>query len=140
MKHGCKRLLRGLITLVFAGAGVLKAGDATEFAFAIDRYHLVPWPVAVALALYLPWLEMAAAAALWSARTRAAALVILTILALVFLTALTTAAWRGLDIDCGCFGSLMTTGLRWALARAALSLLAVRLLARWDRAPDSAAV
>src|SRR6478672_3552926 len=43
---------------IFIYAGALKAIDPVQFANDIDNYKLLPWPVSVALAFYLPWLEI----------------------------------------------------------------------------------
>src|SRR6202030_704958 len=63
-----------------------------------------PWPVAVALALYLPWLEIFSGLALVTRRIYRGGLLILTLLTTVFIAASIVAKARGLDISCGCFG------------------------------------
>jgi putative oxidoreductase len=92
------------LAVVFAFAGVLKAADPNAFAEEIMRYQLVPWPVAVAMALWLPFLEMAAGAGILIPALRTGALAIVTALLLTFTAALLSAWQRGLNIDCGCFG------------------------------------
>lgn len=78
----------------------------------------MPWPVAAGLALYLPWLELVAAAALFWPGFRASGAAILTGLSAVFAVALGSALMRGLDISCGCFGSDTASGLAGPLIRA----------------------
>ena len=54
--------LTDLVHLRFRDALVhfqqLSAASPMEFAIGIDNFKLVPWPVSVALAFYLPWLEI----------------------------------------------------------------------------------
>jgi uncharacterized membrane protein len=92
------------LALVFVFAGGIKAADPKAFAEEIMRYQLVPWPVAVTLALWLPFLEMAAGAGILIPALRTGALAIVTALLITFTAALLSAWRRGLNIDCGCFG------------------------------------
>ena len=89
---------------VFAYAGVLKILNPASFATDIDHYEILPWPVVVVLALYLPWLELLGAMALMFKGFRVAALSLMLAMSALFLSALLSAARSGLDIDCGCFG------------------------------------
>ena len=90
---------------VFAVAGGMKVIDPAAFATDIDHYHLLPWPLIAGLALYLPWLECLCAAALLFEKFRASGLRLMLGMSFVFLAAMSSAAARGLDISCGCFGS-----------------------------------
>ncbi len=96
---------RLIVAGVFLYAGVGKALDPAGFADAIGNYRLAPYPVAVALSLYLPWLEIIGGAGLLWGRTRRGAALVLGALCLVFAAVATSALVRGLDIACGCFGS-----------------------------------
>jgi len=98
-------LLRLGIGSLFLYAGVLKAADPAGFAEEINRYHLLPWGAVAAVALYLPWLEVICGGSLIIGKSKKAALWLLSVLMIVFLMALGTAWFRGLDIRCGCFGS-----------------------------------
>jgi len=98
-------VLRFGIGALFLYAGALKAADPAGFAGEIDHYHLLPWEAVIALALYLPWLEVICGGALFFPRFKRASLWLLLLLMLVFLMALGSAWARGLDIRCGCFGS-----------------------------------
>jgi putative oxidoreductase len=82
----------------------LSLRDPVGFARDIDNYNLLPWPVAVVLALYLPWLEIFSGLALVTRRLYRGGLLILTLLTTVFIAASIVAKARGLDISCGCFG------------------------------------
>jgi uncharacterized membrane protein YphA (DoxX/SURF4 family) len=82
----------------------LSVASPVEFASGIDNFKLVPWPVSVALAFYLPWLEIFCALGLLFRLLYHGALTLLIILMVVFTLAISAAKVRGLDITCGCFG------------------------------------
>jgi hypothetical protein len=98
------RILDFIIAAIFIYAGVLKALDPVQLAHDIDHYKILPWTVGVALAFYLPWLEIFSGLALIFRLFYRGALSILTVLVVVFLVATVGAKVRGLDITCGCFG------------------------------------
>jgi putative oxidoreductase len=93
-----------LIAAVFIYAGIVKAWQPAEFARDIDNYKMVSWPVAVAFAFYLPWLEILCGISLFIPRVRGGSIFILTSLTIAFIVASVVAKARGLDISCGCFG------------------------------------
>jgi uncharacterized membrane protein YphA (DoxX/SURF4 family) len=93
-----------IVAGIFIYAGAIKALDPVQFASDIDNYKIVPWPVSVVLAFYLPWLEIFCGFALVVRLLYRGALSILTALILVFTLATVAAKVRGLDITCGCFG------------------------------------
>ena len=101
-------LLADLTHLRFGDALVhfqqLSVASPVEFASGIDNFKLVPWPVSVALAFYLPWLEIFCALGLMFRLLYRGALTLLITLMVVFTLAITAAKVRGLDITCGCFG------------------------------------
>jgi putative oxidoreductase len=105
---GVWRVLWRILDLVLAGifiyAGALKAIDPVQFASDIDNYKILPWPVSVALAFYLPWLEIFCALGLAFRFLYRGALSIITLSVVVFTLAIIAAKVRGLDITCGCFG------------------------------------
>jgi putative oxidoreductase len=98
------RVLDFVVAGIFVYAGVIKALDPVQFANDIDNYKLLPWSVSVALAFYLPWLEIFCGFALIVRLFYRGALSLLTLLILVFTLATIAAKVRGLDITCGCFG------------------------------------
>ena len=52
------RIVDFAVAGIFIYAGALKAIDPVELAHDIDNYKMLPWPISVALAFYLPWLEI----------------------------------------------------------------------------------
>jgi len=89
---------------LFIYAGAIKALDPVQFASDIDNYKILPWPISVGLAFFLPWLEILCGLALVVRLLYRGALLIFTSLILVFTLATIAAKARGLDITCGCFG------------------------------------
>jgi putative oxidoreductase len=98
------RILDFVLAGIFIYAGALKAIDPVQFASDIDNYKLLPWPVSVAIAFYLPWLEIFCAVGLVFRFFYRGALSILSASIVVFTLATIAAKARGLDITCGCFG------------------------------------
>ena len=97
--------LRIVPAAIFLYAGVAKIFNPAQLADDILGYEILPYAPAVAAALYLPWLEIAAACALFHRRLRLGALVVLSGLSLAFLLALISVQARGIElIACGCFG------------------------------------
>lgn len=82
----------------------LSLANPAEFASDIDNFKILPWTVSIALAFYLPWLEILCALGLAFRFLYRGALALLIALMLVFTLAITAAKIRGLDITCGCFG------------------------------------
>ena len=98
------RIVALIIGGIFIYAGVIKAMDPVAFANDIDNYKILPWPLVVRLAFYLPWLELLCGLALILRFFYRGGLFILTGLTFVFIAASVIAKVRGLDITCGCFG------------------------------------
>ena len=118
----CRVILGGLFLI----AGVTKAYDPAAFATEIQNYQLLPWVGDVLLSLFLPWVEIFAGCALFFKRFERGALLLISAMLIAYSIALISAIVRGLNIDCGCFGRLISpTGIVWALARnAGLMILA----------------
>ncbi|GIW96959.1 MAG: hypothetical protein KatS3mg111_0292 [Pirellulaceae bacterium] len=73
----------------------------------ILRYDLLPYWVAVFAATVLPWLELGLAVLLLLGLSRPVAFACSALLSTGFVVAQSWALWRGLEIDCGCFGALL---------------------------------
>ena len=89
---------------IFIYAGVMKILDPVGFANDIDNYKILPWPLTVRLAFYLPCLEILCGLAVILGLLYRGGLLILTMLISIFIIASVIAKARGLDITCGCFG------------------------------------
>jgi putative oxidoreductase len=116
-------VVRIALGALFIFAGVTKAYDPGTFAIEIQRYNLIPWTLGALMSVYLPWLEILAGALLVWKRFERGALLLITCLLIVFSFALASATFRGLSIDCGCFGKAFTaTGTIFPLVRNILLL------------------
>lgn len=97
--------VRLVIAIAFVYAGVIKICSPQPFADSIASFKLLPSMFISLLALGLPPFEIAAGGLLLAGpRKRVASLSIL-LLSLIFILALGQAVARGLEVDCGCFGS-----------------------------------
>lgn len=125
-------LLRIGLATTFVWAGTIKALDPSQFVADIDSYDLVPYRLAILVALYLPWLEILCGVCILIPRLSGASLVILTALTIVFLAAIASAWLRGLDISCGCFGAgNKPASYPWLLLRDLGLLAAILFVAIW---------
>ena len=91
--------------LVFVWSGWIKAQEPAQFLASVRSFHILPDPFAAWLALALPWLEIFAGLAVLTGWLRQGGLLLLNASLAVFAVALISAWLRGLDIECGCFGS-----------------------------------
>ena len=97
-------LFSWVLGAVFIYAGILKVLDPVQFARDIDNYQMLPWPISLMLAFYLPWLEILCGLTLLIRRLYTGGLAVVSALVVVFIAASVTARLRGIDITCGCFG------------------------------------
>lgn len=134
-------LLRLVVAGVFLYAGVMKIWDfrhgqsaTPDFTVAIQHFELLPNPdLAVALAVYLPWLEVIAALTLFVKRLALGAATAITGMTVIFLGAILSAWARGLDISCGCFGKeAVATNYPSLVIRDVLLLAAAIALVVWE--------
>lgn len=98
-------ILRCLVGGVFIYAGALKIRDPQAFADSIATFQLLPMAVINPLAIVLPPFEILVGLALMLGWWKRAMSLAVMILLAVFLVALASALARGLQVDCGCFGS-----------------------------------
>lgn len=128
---------RIVVGLVFAVSGLAKIGDMASFALQIHNFRMLPIWSEHLVAMTLPWVELVAALGLvLGIRPRSSAL-ITTVLMAVFTVAVAVALSRGLDIECGCFGTADATRVGfWKLLQnvGLLAVSAVALLRRRDPA------
>ena len=97
-------VLRALLAGICLWAGGAKTGASQAFAAEIARLQLVPFAWTEWAALSLPLAELLTGLWLLSPwRRRAAALAVMA-LATLFAFSAGQALWRGLDLNCACFG------------------------------------
>jgi len=123
------RLAQIAVGVLMGWAALAKLGDVASLAREIHNFRIVPVPVENLLAMVLPWVELTAALSLLlGIRARAGAVVSAGLLA-VFTAAVALAVARGLNVECGCFGtggSMRTGGAKLV---ANLGILALVFLA-----------
>lgn len=111
-----------VLAAVFVTSAALKLRDITAFRLAVEAYRIVPRPVAAALALAIPVVEITGAACVLFQSTREVGAVLLIALLAMFTAAIAINLARGRrDIDCGCFGPALRQNLSgWLVARNAV--------------------
>ncbi len=105
-------LLRILLGLIFIYAGAEKISDSAGFSTSIANYRLLPIFMINFFAITIPWIEIVAGSMLIlgiSVKENAA---IITAMLSVFIIAIGISLIRGLDIECGCFGTGNQIGIQ----------------------------
>jgi len=100
-----------LVLRVFLGgfyliAGGLKVTDPGKFAQAVGNYRLLPHEMINLVAITLPWIEVVAGLFLILGIWRVASAWLINLMTLVFIGAIASAVARGLNVECGCFGTV----------------------------------
>jgi len=98
--------IRIVLGFVFIFAAISKATDPDMFARAISNYKLLPLFSINFLAIILPWIELCAGILLVFGISIKENSAILSGLLLIFIIAIAISLGRGLNIDCGCFGTV----------------------------------
>ena len=98
--------LRLLIGGIFFYAGLEKILAPFDFSVAIYNYRLFPGHLLGVMAATVPWIETTAGLCLLAGFNTKGAAALTSFLLLIFIGLIIISAIRGLDIDCGCFGSL----------------------------------
>ncbi len=100
---------RIIIGFIFIYAGMEKISDPSGFARAINNYKLLPFSLINIAALILPWIEVTTGILLiFGIKVKENAFIISAMLG-IFIIAIVISLFRGLNIDCGCFGTLSGT-------------------------------
>ena len=93
------------LALVFLAAAPQKIMAPAEFAASVASYLILPDVLINFTALTLPWLEMIVAILLVCRAWTGPALFLANAMLAVFLAAVVSAYFRGIDLNCGCFSS-----------------------------------
>lgn len=99
-------LLRISIAVLFIFSGIEKIINPAAFAEAISKYRLLPDLLINLAALTLPWIELVAGILIFFDCCTKECSFIITVLMFAFTVAVVIAFARGLNIECGCFGTL----------------------------------
>ena len=117
---------------VFIFAGVLKIIDPAGFALNVANFRLAPHEWINLIAITLPWIEVLAGVLLIAGIWPQASALVIGGMTVVFLGAIGSAVARGLDIECGCFGTVSAkrVGLMSLVFDAVLLAAAIWLVLR----------
>jgi len=112
--HAFNWLLRIIIGGPFVLAGVLKIAAPARFAVAVGNYRLVPHELINLVAILVPWIEVVAGLCVLAGFWLRSGALIITAMTATFFFVITSALARGLNIECGCFGTIggKTIGLQ----------------------------
>ena len=94
-----------LVGFVFAFASLHKIASPAQFARIVENYHILPVILVNPVAVVMPWVELACGLLLLCGSLRQPSSAVLLGLTGVFILAVGFNMIRGLDFDCGCFGS-----------------------------------
>jgi len=100
-----ERMLRVALAGVLGYAGATKLPHAWSFAETIANYHLFPAQPNQVAAVVVPWVECLCAILLLCGVWVRPAAIVSAALFTAFGVAVMSALARGLDIECGCFGT-----------------------------------
>jgi protein-disulfide isomerase/uncharacterized membrane protein YphA (DoxX/SURF4 family) len=95
---------RLLLAVTWAWAAVAKMGDPAASVRAVRAYQILPEWLAQGVGYGLPFLELGLAVLLLIGLATRVAAIVSAALLVVFLAGIVSAAVRGLQIECGCFG------------------------------------
>ena len=115
-------LCRIILGAFFIYAGALKISDAPVFAGQVAAYQILPYQWNYVAAATLPWIELLCGILLVANRKVRPASLVIGVLTIAFMVALSTVIYRGLNIDCGCFGPNVHSTPQQALLRNVLVL------------------
>ena len=116
-------LLRIILSLVFIFAGLEKIASPAAFSESIVNYKLFPVFLINISAITIPWIEVISGVLLLLGISIKENAVIITSLLIIFTAAVIISIFRGLNIDCGCFGTAL--GERVGLLKVAENVLLI---------------
>jgi len=98
-------LSRIVIGFLFIYAGIVKIADPESFARSILNFKVLPEYLVNLAAIIIPWIELISGILLlFGIAVRENALIIMHLLG-IFIILIIVSIFRGLNIDCGCFGT-----------------------------------
>ena len=125
-------LLRLLLGLIFIFAAIDKIAMPANFSVSIYNYKLLPAEFINMPAIIIPWIELISGLLLLLGISVKENSAIITSLLSVFTIAIIISLFRGLNIDCGCFGT--TYGEQIGILKISENIILIifgYILARW---------
>ena len=119
---------------LFVYAGYVKLRNPFLFELAVDGYRLLPPTGVILVAHGLPWLEVALGLLLWSGWKLHYSATFTALLLGAFLVTMTITYARGIEAQCGCFGTSEPISPRTLARDSLIFLVAAGLAARawWE--------
>ncbi len=99
-------LFRLILGGVFIWAGMIKITNPMGFAQDIANYQILPQSISFFLALFLPWIEVICGVFVFTGLFLRSSSFFLSCILTGFLILILVTMIRGIDVECGCFGSL----------------------------------
>jgi len=115
------------IGLIFVLSGIEKIADPAGFSDAIANYKLMPNFIINFFAISIPWIELVCGILIiFNQNIKENAFIYLSLMS-IFTIMVLIAVLRGLDIDCGCFGTqnVQAVGITKIIENLALIFLGV---------------
>lgn len=122
--------VRLFVGFVFVFAASTKITSPEDFSQAVYNYRLLPVISVNIIAIVLPWIELCAGLLLiFGIAVKENSAILFTTLS-IFILAIAISLFRGLDIECGCFGTSdgSKVGLMKILENAGLLILTLVLI------------
>ncbi len=120
-------IIRLLVGLTFLASGIVKLREPITFAIAVDNFRILPHGVVLPAAHLVSSFEVCLGLCLLLGIWLDTVALCLAGCSTVFLVALASAMWRGLDISCGCFGGTVDP-IGWQHVGRGILLLAAAVL------------
>ena len=108
-----QQTLKFVLGLVFIIAGIQKIIDPNAFADSIANYRVFPIFTINFFAITVPWIELVSGILLIFNKHVKENSLLLGSLLLIFIVLVFSALIRGLDFECGCFGTNDATRVGW---------------------------
>lgn len=121
---------RFIIAFVFIFAALEKISDPAAFSEAIVNYRIFPYYSVSMIALVVPWIELISGILLLFGISTLENSYILGSMLLFFIIIIAISMIRGLNIDCGCFGThhAQAAGLSKILENSIMLLLTLHII------------
>lgn len=128
-------IVRFFIGFIFIFAGTEKIADPASFAEAIANYKIAPTFLINIFAISIPWIEVVTGILFIFGKFVKENAVIYIFLMTIFTLMVFAAVMRGLDINCGCFGTAdaQAVGLTKILENIGLILLGIYVIMVSDK-------
>lgn len=108
-------LLRLVVGGVFIWAAVTKIADPLSFAQDVRNYRLVGQSLSFVTAIILPWVELLAGVCLIIGIFPRSSALLISGLLVFFIILVAVTMLRGIDVECGCFGTFNRKADLWLI-------------------------